>query len=202
VELILVRHGPPEEDARGRCYGSLDVGLSADGVQVARSLAGCLAGEPVTRVVSSPRARAVDTAVPIAQAHGLRVEVVDALRELDFGELEGMTYDDVAATRPDLYERWMRDPTAVRFPGGECYDDLVERVGEAVEAIRAEALDGSVVVAVTHGGVVRGALGTVLGVPPRRIFRLAVDYGSLTRIGWIGDEPVVLGVNHLRSTMG
>ena len=49
--------------------------------------------------------------------------VLDQLSELDFGELEGCTYEEVAASRPELYEQWMTAPMAVRLPGGEGYAD-------------------------------------------------------------------------------
>jgi broad specificity phosphatase PhoE len=149
-----------------------------------------IGAEPVARVVSSPRVRAVDTAVAIAEPHGLNVDVDDALREIDFGELEGRTYDEIAAELPDLYAAWMTAPTTVRFPGGECYADLEARAIGAVSALR-RAYDERTVVVVTHGGVVRAVVADVLGIPPERIFRIGVEPASLTVVEWLGDEPIV-----------
>ena len=194
MRLVLVRHAAVEESARGRCYGTLDVGLSPIGRAQSASLARVLAIDPVARVVSSPRVRAVETAVAVAEPHGLDVEVDYALRELDFGELEGRTYDEIAASLPELYAEWMTTPTTVRFPGGECYADLEARALGAVSALRS-ACDGQTVVAVTHGGVVRAVVADVLGLPPERIFRIAVEPASVTVVEWLGDEPVVQRVN-------
>jgi alpha-ribazole phosphatase/probable phosphoglycerate mutase len=190
MRLVLVRHAAVEESAHGRCYGTLDVGLSPTGRAQSVSLARMIGAEPVARVVSSPRVRAVDTAVAIAEPHGLNVDVDDALREIDFGELEGRTYDEIAAELPDLYAAWMTAPTTVRFPGGECYADLEARAIGAVSALR-RAYDERTVVVVTHGGVVRAVVADVLGIPPERIFRIGVEPASLTVVEWLGDEPIV-----------
>ncbi len=194
MRLVLVRHAEPADDARGRCYGSLDVDLSAGGRAQSTKLAELLAAERVAAVVSSPRRRAVDTARAIATAHNLDVTILDGLRELDFGELEGRSYDEIATSQPELFEQWMRAPTTVRFPGGEAYDDLRARTLEAVSGLR-QMYGGDLVVAVTHGGVIRAVLAEVLGMPAEHIFRLAVDTASLTRVDWIERVPIVCYTN-------
>lgn len=194
MELLLVRHAEPTEDARGRCYGRLDIELSESGREQCRRLAAQLSGEPVAAIVCSPRLRARDTADAIAEPHRLPVTVLDQLRELDFGELEGRTYEEIAASRPELYERWMTEPTTLRFPGGEGYADLHARVADAVAQLRA-TYDDRMVVAVTHGGVVRAVLAEALGMPHDRIFRLAVDTASITRVEWCEGVAVVRSFN-------
>jgi len=190
--LVLVRHAEPEEDAHGRCYGTLDVGLSADGHAHARRLAEELADLQVDAVYTSPRRRAVDTATPIAASHGLGPTEDDRLRELDFGELEGRTYDEIAVSLPELYAAWMTAPTTVRFPGGESYSDLRSRAVAACAEIRRR--HGSALV-VTHGGVVRAALAEWLDIPARAIFRLDQSYGGVSVVEWIDETPIVRLVN-------
>lgn len=194
MQLVLVRHAEPTEDVHGRCYGRLDVPLSGRGRAQGRRLAAALSGEPVTAIVSSPRLRARKTAQAIAEPHGLAVAVVEELRELDFGELEGRTYEEIAASRPELFERWMRAPTSVRFPGGESYEDLHARAIDAISLLRA-SYHSLLVVAVTHAGVVRAVLADALGMPADRVFRLAVDTASITRVEWQQDLPIVRSVN-------
>jgi alpha-ribazole phosphatase len=194
MRLVLVRHAETEDSARGRCYGSLDVGLSPLGRSQCVVLAQALAAEPIAAVAASPRARAVETAGAIAEPHGLDVVVDSDLRELDFGELEGRSYDEIAATLPDLYAAWMTTPTEVRFPGGESYADLRARSLAAVERL-CSSHEGRTVVAVTHGGVVRAVVSKVLGVPSERIFRIAVNPASVTVVEWLDGEPLVRCVN-------
>jgi alpha-ribazole phosphatase/probable phosphoglycerate mutase len=195
MRLVLVRHAETEESARGRCYGSLDVGLSdTGGIQCTR-LAQAFAAEPISAVASSPRIRAIETAQSIAEGHGVDVRVDPDLKELDFGELEGRTYDEIAVSMPDLYAAWMTQPTRVRFPGGEGYPDLERRALRAVRKLRQELPDGTIVV-VTHGGIVRAILADVLGIPDDRIFRIAVDPASLSIVDWVDDVPTVVALNH------
>ena len=107
---------------------------------------------------------------------------------------KSLTYDEIAATRPELYARWMAEPTSVRFPGGEGYVDLGRRAAAAVASLRATYPDRTVAV-VTHGGVVRAVVAGLLAVPPEHIFRLGVDHASLTVVEWIAGEPVVQSLN-------
>jgi alpha-ribazole phosphatase len=194
VRLLLVRHAETELSARGRCYGSLDVGLSESGRDQCHALARALAAEPVAAVVSSPRLRALETARAIADPHGLEVRVDAGLGELDFGELEGRTYDEIAAELPELYTAWMTRPTEVRFPGGESYRDLEQRSLAAVALLLTEFRERTVV-AVAHGGVVRAVLSDVLGVPDERVFRISVAPASLSIVEWVDDVPLVRCVN-------
>jgi alpha-ribazole phosphatase len=190
--LILIRHAEPEEDARGRCYGSLDIGLSTAGREHAGRLAARLASVECEAVYSSPRMRALETAEAIAGVLG-RVPVVDeSLRELDFGELEGRTYDEIAASEPELYRAWMTTPTKVHFPGGESFADLKARSVAALERIR--RLHENAIV-VTHGGVLRAGVAAWLTMPDEAIFRLDQRYCGVTIVDWLDDEPLVRLLN-------
>ena len=187
TRLLLIRHGRPVDDARGRCYGRLDVGLSPEGLAEAAELGRALS---VTSVVSSPARRALETAAALGAP-----EADARLRELDFGELEGRTYEEIERERPELFARWMETPTEVRFPGGEGFEDLRERAVAAAAELRARHA-GRTVAVVTHGGVVRALLADALGLPSAAIFRLDVGYARVSIVDWFdGDVPVVRLVN-------
>ena len=194
TRLIVLRHPEPVESAAGRCYGSLDVELSAAGMAHAGRLAQALRPARLAAVYSSPRARARLAAEQVAGSHGLSVTLEDDLRELDFGEFEGRTYDDIRREHPQLYERWMRAPTTVRFPGGESYADLRGRAVAATARMRAEHA-GRAAAVVTHGGVARAVLADALGMPDEAIFALDQSYGAINVIDWFGDRPLVRAVN-------
>jgi alpha-ribazole phosphatase/probable phosphoglycerate mutase len=189
--LVLVRHAEPADELRGRCYGTLDVGLSDGGVAAARALAERL---PVAydAVYSSPRIRALETARPLAERRGFDVEVDERLREIDFGDFEGRTYEEIEHDEPELFRAWMERPTTVRFPGGESYADLRERAVAALDAIRAR--EGSAIV-VTHGGVIRAGLASWLELPDHAIFRLDQRYCGVTVVEWIEEAPLVRLLN-------
>ena len=95
---------------------ALDVELSAAGHEHARRLAGRLTGEPVAAIATSPLRARLATAAPLAAALGLDPVAVDDLRELDFGELDGLRFEAVVAALPRAREL-VRPPSAVSLPG-------------------------------------------------------------------------------------
>jgi alpha-ribazole phosphatase/probable phosphoglycerate mutase len=190
----LIRHAEPDASVRGRCYGSLDTGLSPAGREQAAYLAERLSGEPFAALCSSPRRRAVDTAEAIAAPHQLGVSILPDFRELDFGDFEGRPYDDIAATHPELYRKWMENPTSVQFPNGESFAQMRARVLGAWRTLLARH-DGQTIGIVAHGGVVRIVLSDALGVPDENLFRIAQRYGALNLIRYLDGYPSVELVN-------
>ena len=191
---MLVRHADTDAAMRGRCYGSLDVGLSPEGRRQARELGSALRGVSLAAVYSSPLSRALDTAAAIAAPHGLEPVVEGNLREIDFGELEGLLYEDIEAERPELFREWMETPGSVRFPGGEALADLRARVRPTVAEIR-ERHEGEVVALVAHGGVIRIVLADALDLADGALFRLGQAFGGLSVVDWVDGSPVVAVVN-------
>ena len=194
TRLILIRHAEPDTSAHGHCYGSLDVDLSPEGRSHADALGAVLSSFGVHVLYSSPLRRALETARLIGAHLGLEPRVRPDLRELDFGELEGRTYEEIAASEPALWRTWMETPTAVRFPGGESYADLRARLAKALEEIRAEH-SGSVVAVVAHGGVNRALLAPALGLRDDEIFAIPQSYGGVSVVDWLADAAVAHSVN-------
>ena len=192
--LLLIRHAEPAGWAKQVCHGALDVPLSDNGMIQARRIGDRLQDARLDAVYASPLRRAVATASAVAGPHGLAPVLREDLAEIDFGAFEGRTFDEIAASHPDLYSRWMREPASVRFPGGESFDDLRGRVTSEVTRIRREHESGSVAV-VTHGGVIRAVLADIFGVGDRMIFRIDQSWGGMSLVEWVGDEPIVRYVN-------
>src|SRR6185437_1766559 len=168
--------------------GTLDVELSERGREQAAALAATLRDEPIDVVVSSPRLRAVQTAAAL----GRPVEVDRRLCELDFGDFEGRTYEELEHDEPELFRRWMSSPTTVRFPNGESYEELRARATAAFADIRDRSVNA---VVVTHGGVIRAALAAWLELQDHAIFRLDQRHCGVTIVEWLDGEPVLRVLN-------
>jgi alpha-ribazole phosphatase len=194
--LILVRHAEPDDSVRGRSYGALDVPLSAAGRAQAEAVVRALDGVAIDAVYSSPLRRALESATPLASARGLEPVAHAGLRELSFGELEGLTFAEIEHDRPELYESWMKDPTGTQFPGGESFADLRERALGAAAEIRAGHRAAAIV---AHGGVTRTILADALGMQADAIFRLDQPYGAISIVDWIDGAPLVRAVNFGRA---
>jgi alpha-ribazole phosphatase/probable phosphoglycerate mutase len=201
TRLVLARHAQPTEDARGRCYGALDVGLSPAGRRQARLLAATLSHTELVALYSSPSRRARDTAAPIAATHGLEPIIDERLSEIDFGEFEGRTYDELEHAYPELYREWMTTPTSVQFPGGESYRDLRVRALAAMETIRRRHA-GQITAVVSHGGVLRAMLVACLQMPIELSFRLDQSHGAISIIDWVDTVPILRVLNAQPTTVG
>lgn len=194
TRMVLVRHGQPVEEVRGRCYGRLDVGLSASGRLQAERVARFLAEAPLLRIYVSPRVRALESAAPLAELKGMAVDTEESFREIDFGLFEGLTYEEAEQRHPEVYAEWMAHPTRVRFPKGESYPEMRERVRAAGRTLRTRHA-GETFVLVSHGGVNRTLLAEALGMPDDNLFRLEQGYGAVNIIDFYGDEPMVKLMN-------
>lgn len=197
ARLLLVRHGEVEEWARGRIYGRLDPSLSPTGSAQASAIARRVAEEGPVALLSSPSRRALQTAAPIAAATALAATTDARLREIEFGEYEGLTFAEAEQRDPVTWRAWMERPGQVRFPGGECWDEIRARAVEAGEAIAA-AHPGDAAAVVTHGGVIRALLAEALGLAAERTFRIEIAFGSLTILrrepfGWMVESVNVRG---------
>jgi len=190
----LLRHPQPEAEAEGRCYGSRDWRLSETGIRQAHAVAESLAAESLAAIYTSPRQRCRAAARILAAGRRCRVETLDALRELDFGELEGRRYEEIAVLYPDLYRQWMEQPTTVRFPGGESFQDMRVRVAAPACDLRARHA-GEAIALVTHGGAIRIMMAEALGMEPAHIFRLGQRHGAINLIRYFGETPIVELVN-------
>jgi alpha-ribazole phosphatase/probable phosphoglycerate mutase len=194
TRLVVVRHAEPDESMRGRCYGRLDVGLSPRGVEQSAALARKLDGHPLDAIYSSPALRTVDTARPLGTARKLPVIADVRLRELDFGAVEGLTWDEIRAREPALYENWMQRPTEVTFPGGESFAGLRARVIECALELEARHA-GRTVALVIHGGPARVLLADALGLPAAQLFRIDQSHCGVSVIDRIDGTPLVRIIN-------
>jgi broad specificity phosphatase PhoE len=160
----------------------------------ANELGAALASVPFKAVYTSPLERALATSRAVAVRHGLdSVEVAD-LREIDFGDVEGLEFDQLSA---ELQAGLLGEPLTVRFPGGETYGELRERVCRAlVEIVERHA--GETVAIVTHAGSIRAALGAWLGIDGEAIFRIDQRTASVNIVDWLDGVPIVRLVNGTR----
>lgn len=167
TELVLVRHGRTKANAQGLFLGSTDVALDPVGMVQAECVADRIQREwSVDRIVSSPLQRARVTAEAIARRFSIPVESNADLREMDFGEFEGKTFEEIVGSDPDFVNR-LADfhDEQLTWPGGESRGGFHRRVWEAFESVvRGNA--NSRVVVVAHGGVIGAFMAMLRGQPP------------------------------------
>lgn len=164
ARLLLTRHGQTEWHHDNRYAGRTDVELTETGRKEAQALARRAREEAPALVVCSPLRRAFDTASVAAEACGVELEVDDRLREIDFGEWEGRTLDEVRETDPVSVEQFEYKPDKTPFPQGEPLSDAAERALEVLYELHERFKDQTVLV-VAHKTLIRLSLCSLLGIP-------------------------------------
>jgi broad specificity phosphatase PhoE len=184
AQILLVRHGETEWNLQRRIQGRFDSPLTQRGVAQARAVGRLLAAMPGAegaRVITSPLYRARRTAELLSEhLPGAMMELDERLCEISVGCWDGLTYQDIAARSPGVFEGEGRHEWYFHAPGGERYGAFADRIGAWLREAASAAV---VVVAVTHGVVSRVMRGLYAGlprpialtlpVPQDRIFRLA-----------------------------
>jgi broad specificity phosphatase PhoE len=161
--IHLVRHGETVMNVQVRFRGVLDVPLNARGREQAVETAQRLTGAGLAAVYSSPLGRALEVAEAIAAACSLGpVRKSDLLINLDYGEWEGLTREECAASDPHAYELYARHPEEAFCPGGETVASAADRAIAALREI-GRRHPGETVAAVSHGVMLRLAVLRVLG---------------------------------------
>ena len=157
--LILVRHGETAGQSSIRYYGVTDVPLSDLGRAQVRAARDRICAETYDSVWASTLCRSWESAQIVAPGHG--VHLVSDFREIDFGDWEGLTAEEIAHVDPEGHARWRQEGLSFTFPGGETRADFRARIARGLDRVRASGAE-SVLIAV-HKGVVRTLLELVSG---------------------------------------
>lgn len=201
----LLRHGETEYHAQHRLLGRLDIGLNERGQEQAAHARDFFEGMSLAAVYCSPLRRCRETAGPVAKAHGLEIEVVPGLMEVDMGDWDGQLVAELFKGENELVGEWMRNPSSVSIPGGEDFGAVKKRVLQSTREITSRHPGDDKVLIVSHGGPIRGILCEALKMDLDDMFRLQIDLASVSAVrffdGGIPETAMVTLVNetcHLR----
>jgi alpha-ribazole phosphatase len=195
TRIYLIRHGEIAGSAEFRDNGQADVPLTPKGLDQYRLLAERLKDTPVSACYTSDLSRCTRGAEILCRNRGIEPQAERALRELSFGDWEGMTWTELEEKFPEQWQTRMNDFVGYRPPGGECLLDLRDRALPAIAEIVSDHR-GEEVFVVAHGGVNRVLLLEALGAPLSSMFRIEQDYGCLNIIDYYADgNPVVKLLN-------
>lgn len=183
MQLLLLRHGETDWNLQGRCQGVTDLDLNSTGVRQAKEAAAFLSKEEIHAVYSSNLKRAIQTANAISEYHGLEVTVCSEFRELDHGNLEGLTFREVRSNYPEFIREWREQPAHLPIPGGESIADVEKRAREGIERIEINHPHESVVV-VSHQFPIVALLCRITGTSLNDYRTFHVDPCGLTRISY------------------
>jgi broad specificity phosphatase PhoE len=175
--LYLIRHGATEANLKepatllGR---KLNPPLAPLGVRQAEATRDLLAIRPLDCCYCSPMTRAIETARIISAPHAVAPEPLEGITECDLGDWEGLDWPAIRRQYPEEYHRFMANPAAFGYPGGENFAEVLERAQPTFEAILATHA-GEHILVVGHHVVNRTFLAAVLGLPPGQARQVSID---------------------------
>src|SRR5258705_11864688 len=169
MNLYMVRHGQTAASRQNRFSGSSGPPLTAAGEAMAQEFARAYASLNWDAIYSSPMLRARQTADALGRLAGVQVVIEDGLKEMDYGEWEGLKHDEVKMRWPKAFEYWAADVASRGTPGGETAFHVAARALRVVEAIRSRHQQGNVML-VSHKATLRVITCALLGLDVR-LFR-------------------------------
>jgi broad specificity phosphatase PhoE len=174
-EILLVRHA--ETDLKGTFCGHSDPGLNEAGRAQLPAILKAIGDRPVQTIVSSDLRRAHETAEAIAQHYGPKLLLRSGLREICFGEWEGLRWQQVEERDPGFARAWTKSFPGLTPPGGESIRDFEARVQRERLVLSGFARKSALVV-VTHAGVMRAML-KAQGMSDEEVWAATRHYGAV-----------------------
>lgn len=187
LEILLVRHGQTDWNARQKVMGRQPIPLNSVGQTQAEKLAGFLNGVKIDRVISSTVLRAQQTAEIIARGRdGIGVENESGLDEIDYGDWVNLHFSELDEKYSDMWRRYREDPSGLQLPGGESMDGVTKRVGDVIDGVRSSVCDGRVVL-VSHADIIKIAILNVMELGLKNLRRFTVDNCALMLLRFYPD---------------
>ena len=135
MKIYLIRHGQTDWNLEGKIQGRHDVSLNETGAKQAELLAMGMDKRPVVQIFSSRQKRALETAQAVGRRQHVAVTVIDGLEEVEFGEWEGKTWDEISREYPEEFKIWCTEPAEIVPPGGESRPQIYRRIENALNEI-------------------------------------------------------------------
>ncbi len=192
--FYLIRHGSNDHLGKGLAGRLPNVHLNSRGRDEAERLAEVLEERSIRRIISSPLERAYETAEPVAQRLGLKIEICEEFNEVDFGDWNGKTLKELEAD--PLWASYNTRRSTTRIPDGELIVEVQERFVRKLEELRVKNA-GATIAIFSHGDPIRAALCYYLGIPLDFLLRFEIVPGSYSTLRLEEWGPLVLNVNSL-----
>ncbi len=188
LSLFLLRHGETEFSRQDRFCGKIDAPLTDAGRAMAEKFAAAYGGLGWRAVVTSTRARAIQTALPLAEGAGLAIQADARLDEMHYGAWQGMSKREAAALDATYFARWQQDPS-IGPPLGESPRAVAARALAAIGELAARYREGNVLL-VSHKALLRILLCELFGTELRH-YRRGPGWpaGAVTQIDLAADGP-------------
>ncbi|NQW23622.1 MAG: histidine phosphatase family protein [SAR202 cluster bacterium] len=179
MKFFLVRHGETEWNKLGRFQGHEDIDLNERGLSQAKDTAQAAAAWGHAAIYTSPLIRTRRVADEMVKLAPVPVVEKPGLKELDLGDLEGVTGEEMRQGWSEIYEAWRAGPEKVSMPNGESLGQLRERAWQTILDIEQKHNGDESLVVISHNFAIRSIIGELLGVPLENFHRMSLNLASV-----------------------
>ncbi len=165
MKFYLIRHGRTDWNDLNHIQGKSDIPLNEKGIKQAHDLANKIRMDnlPIKHIYTSPLIRATQTASIISEAINIPYHTLDGLREVDLGDWEGLTWEDIAVSFPENYNEWYVERRYTKACGGESYNDMLIRTLDTLKGLASIHNEDTAIV--SHSAVIMALMCYINNAP-------------------------------------
>ncbi len=196
TRFFFLRHGDTIDEESSRVFkGTADIPLSEKGVEKLKKASQFLKRFHFDHIYTSALSRCVESGKIIAEPHKIETKIVSEFNEIHFGIWEGKSFEEVETEYPVQFSKWRKNPDMHTPPNGESLIEAQKRsmniFNEMIQRHR-----GRNIVIISHAGILRLILASLLGMKLSTLFRISQDYGCINVVDIYGDDiPVIKLLN-------
>jgi len=179
--IFIIRHGETNSVVTKKLCGRTDDVITKNGLSQIEKLLNILKTINPDKIFSSPLIRAKQSAEILTSHFKKDIIILENLKEIDFGDYEGLTLDEVKKNNLNDYENWINHPGKYTPNNGEKLSDLVKRIKNIFNEIINDKEDNKIYFIVTHGGPIRASLINALDIPLDSYWNIKIPHGSVTK---------------------
>ncbi len=194
TRIIILRHGRTEWNRVEKFRGRADIGLDRIGMKQAEAAAKRIKEWPISAIYSSPLPRAVATAEIIGTHLELGVQLMPDIIDVDFGEWQGLSTQEVIDRYDGLYSKWIEHPGDMKFPGGESFANVKDRISRAIDILIQQHSKESIIL-VTHKVICQMLVLNLLALNSSHFWQITQDVCAMNLFEVRGGIPSALFLN-------
>lgn len=179
TKLILVRHASTTDNQENRLSGHIDSCVSEKGNLQIEKLTQYLKEIYLDKIYTTTSSRTKDTVKKISQIKGIDLIEKETLKEINFGDFEGVTFDEIKESRPDEFEKMIKEGYDYKYPNGESLVETYHRVSKEVDKI-IEDNKGQTILICSHGGTIRNIITHLISKTYDYHWNFRIDNASVT----------------------
>ena len=195
VKLILVRHALTVDNQKSRLSGHIDSSISEEGKEQIDKITNYLKDFDIDKIYTTTSSRTKDTVKKLSELKSIEIIEKESLKEISFGDFEGLTFNDIKANHPEEFQDMIRKGYEYKYPNGESLIDSYNRVCIELDNIISNNDDRTILIC-SHGGTIRNIITYLISNSYKYHWNFKIDNGSVTILEVQDGFTVITAMNN------